>query len=55
MEAEQLNYLMSRGLSEEEAQSLIVLGVMTLTSPKLPDEIQRSVQKAIELTISKES
>jgi Fe-S cluster assembly scaffold protein SufB len=53
IEAEQLNYLMARGLSEEEAQSLIVQGFLTLETPELPPIIQQSVDKAIHLTLSK--
>ncbi|MHA1917815.1 MAG: SufB/SufD family protein [Candidatus Ranarchaeia archaeon] len=53
IEAEQLYYLMSRGFSEEEAQGLIVQGFMTLTTPELPLGVQKSVEKAIELTLTK--
>ncbi len=49
--AEQLNYLMSRGLGKEEATSLIVSGFMKLEVPDLPPILQRSIEEAIELSL----
>ena len=51
VEAEQLNYLMSRGLTEEEATTLIVRGFMTLRAPDLPPILQEAIDKAVELTL----
>lgn len=51
VEAEQLNYLMSRGLTEEEATNLIVRGFMTLYVPGLPPVLQNAINHAIELTL----
>jgi Fe-S cluster assembly scaffold protein SufB len=53
VEAEQLNYLMSRGLTEEEATNLIVRGFMTLRVPGLPPSLQSSIDKAIDITMQK--
>jgi Fe-S cluster assembly scaffold protein SufB len=53
VEAEQLNYLMSRGLTEEEATNLIVRGFMTLRVPGLPPSLQASIDKAIDVTMQK--
>ncbi len=50
IEQEQLTYLMSRGLSEEEANSLIVRGFMTINVPDLPATLQKTVDDAIKLT-----
>ncbi|WEU40649.1 MAG: SufD family Fe-S cluster assembly protein [Candidatus Odinarchaeum yellowstonii] len=50
IEQEQLTYLMSRGLSEEEANALIVRGFMTINVPDLPPSLQKTVDEAIRLT-----
>lgn len=50
IEQEQLTYLMSRGLSEEEANALIVRGFMTISVPDLPQTLQKTVDYAIRLT-----
>jgi hypothetical protein len=49
--AEQLTYLMSRGLDEEEATSLIVNGFVKLEVPDLPPDLQRSIDNAIKLAV----
>lgn len=49
--AEQLNYLMSRGLDEDEATSLIVSGFMRLDVPDLPPIIQKSIDETINLSL----
>ncbi|TFG10308.1 SufD family Fe-S cluster assembly protein [Candidatus Thorarchaeota archaeon] len=51
--ADQLNYLMSRGLTEEEATTLIVNGFVQLKAPDLPPSLQRSIDDAIKLTLEK--
>lgn len=53
VEAEQLNYLMSRGFTEEEATNLIVRGFITLRVPGLPPVLQSAINKAIDLTLKK--
>ncbi|MHA1835551.1 MAG: SufB/SufD family protein, partial [Candidatus Odinarchaeia archaeon] len=50
IQQEQLIYLMSRGLSEEEANSLVVRGFMTLRVPELPPNLQKTIDDAIKLT-----
>lgn len=47
---EEINYLMSRGLSEEEATSTIVRGFLTLDIPDLPDQLKAEIDKAIEMS-----
>ncbi len=49
--AEQLSYLMSRGLSEEEATSLIIRGFVKLKVPGLPDALQNSIDTAIKMSL----
>ena len=48
---EQLFYLMSRGISREEAESLIVRGFLDTSSMKLPDHLEKSVKKIVDLAI----
>lgn len=48
---EQLFYLMSRGISEEEAESLIVRGFLDTSPLKLPEHLDKSVRKIIDLAI----
>ncbi|MHA1769545.1 MAG: SufB/SufD family protein [Candidatus Thorarchaeota archaeon] len=49
--AEQLSYLMSRGLDEEEATSLIIRGFVKLKVPDLPPALQSSIDEAIRLSL----
>jgi len=49
--AEQLNYLMSRGLDEEEATSLIIRGFVKLNVPGLPPALQSSIDDAIKMSL----
>ena len=51
--ADQLNYLMSRGLTEDEATSLIVRGFMHLKAPDLPPSLQRAIDEAVQMTLEK--
>ena len=51
--ADQLNYLMSRGLTEEEATSLIVSGFMHLKTPDLPPPLQKAIDDAVKMTLEK--
>jgi Fe-S cluster assembly scaffold protein SufB len=45
---EEISYLMSRGLSEDEATSTIVRGFLSVDIPGLPDQLQAEIDKAIE-------
>jgi Fe-S cluster assembly scaffold protein SufB len=45
---EEINYLMSRGLSEEEATSTIVRGFLSVDIPGLPPQLRAEIDKAIE-------
>jgi len=49
--AEQLTYLMSRGLTEEEATSLIIRGFVKLKVPDLPDSLQKSIDEAVRMSL----
>ena len=49
--AEQLSYLMSRGLDEEEATSLIIRGFVRLKVPGLPEALQSSIDSAIKMSL----
>ncbi len=46
---EEINYLMSRGLSEEEATSTIVRGFLNLDMPELPAPLRAEIDRAIDL------
>ena len=45
---EEITYLMSRGLSEDEATSTIVRGFLSVDIPGLPPELKAEIDKAIE-------
>ncbi|MFO8084157.1 MAG: SufD family Fe-S cluster assembly protein [Desulfobacterales bacterium] len=45
---EEIMYLMSRGLTEEEAVSTIVQGFLSLDIPDLPPQLKAEIDKAIE-------
>lgn len=47
---EEIFYLMSRGLSEEEATSTIVRGFLNVDIPGLPPQLKAEIDKAIELS-----
>ena len=49
--AEQLSYLMSRGLNEEEATSLIIRGFVRLKVPDLPPALQKSIDDAVRMSL----
>jgi Fe-S cluster assembly scaffold protein SufB len=46
---EQILYLMSRGLTEEEATSLLVRGFLNLKIEGLPEELEKETQRLMEL------
>ncbi len=45
---EEISYLMSRGLSEEEATSTIVRGFLNVDIPGLPSQLRAEIDRAIE-------
>ena len=45
---EEINYLMSRGLSEDEATSTIVRGFLNVDIPGLPPQLKAEIDRAIE-------
>ena len=48
---DQLFYLMSRGISREEAESLIVRGFLDTASMRLPEHLDRGVKRVIDLAM----
>ncbi|MBX6422960.1 SufD family Fe-S cluster assembly protein [Thermosulfurimonas sp. F29] len=46
---EEIEYLMARGLSEEEATSLIVQGFLNVRIEGLPEELQKRIDRAVAL------
>jgi len=50
---EEIYYLMSRGLSEEEATSTIVRGFMKLKIPGIPEKLRKEIEKIVEMSTSK--
>jgi hypothetical protein len=53
IQEEQLNYLMTRGLTEEQATALIVRGFLDPEVPGLPDQLRMEVKRIVELTTEK--
>jgi len=47
---EEILYLMSRGLSEDEAISTIVRGFLSVDIPGLPTELQQEIDRAVDMT-----
>ena len=45
---EEINYLMSRGLSQDEATSTIVRGFLSVDIPGLPSQLKAEIDKAVE-------
>ncbi|MFH1083841.1 MAG: SufD family Fe-S cluster assembly protein, partial [Pseudomonadota bacterium] len=45
---EEISYLMSRGLDEEEATSTIVRGFLNVDIPGLPDQLKAEIDRAID-------
>ncbi len=48
---EQVQYLMARGFSESEAESLIIRGFMDISIFGLPDALKRDVKRMIDVTL----
>lgn len=49
--AEQLSYLMSRGLNDEEATTLLIPEFVKLKVPVLPPALQKSIDDAIKMSM----
>jgi len=47
---EEIMYLMSRGLSEEEATSTIVRGFLSVDIPGLPPQLKAEIDRAVDLS-----
>jgi hypothetical protein len=47
---EEIHYLMSRGLGEDEAVSTIVRGFLSVDMPGLPPQLKAEIDKAIEMS-----
>jgi len=47
----QLNYLVARGLSRDEAESLIVRGFLDVSKMQLPKPVEEGVRRTIELAL----
>ncbi len=50
---EELNYLMTRGFSKDEATSLVAHGFISLDIPGLPPTVNKYIKEVIELTTKK--
>lgn len=50
---EELNYLMTRGFSKDEATSLVARGFISLDIPGLPPAVNKYIKEVIELTTRK--
>lgn len=50
---EQVQYLMARGFSEEEAEALIVRGFMDINILGLPEELRNNMAKLVETTVER--
>ena len=48
---DQLNYLVARGLSRDEAESLIVRGFLDVSKMELPKPVEEGVKRTIELAL----
>ncbi|MDD5457558.1 MAG: SufD family Fe-S cluster assembly protein [Candidatus Margulisbacteria bacterium] len=46
---DELNYLMARGISEEEAKQIIIRGFLSLDIKGLPDHVKQQIEKALEM------
>lgn len=51
IDEEEINYLTSRGISEEEAASMIVRGFLSMDITGLPDELAAETQKMIDMSV----
>ena len=47
---DEINYLMARGLTEDEATATIVRGFLSVDIPGLPAQLQAEIDKAVDAT-----
>jgi Fe-S cluster assembly scaffold protein SufB len=48
---EEINYLTSRGITEEDAESMIVRGFLNMDITGLPDELVAQTQMMIDMSV----
>ncbi|MFN3268161.1 MAG: SufD family Fe-S cluster assembly protein, partial [Zestosphaera sp.] len=48
-----INYLLSKGFSEEEARTAIIKGFLNIEEPKLPQQIREVIKRTIEYIASR--
>ena len=48
---DEINYLTSRGIEEEEAESMIVRGFLNMDITGLPDELAEQTQRMIDMSL----
>ena len=51
IDEEEIYYLTSRGLTEEEAASMIVRGFLSMDIKGLPEELARETQKMVDMSL----
>ena len=51
IDEDEINYLTSRGITEEEAASMIVRGFLSMDITGLPDELAAETQKMIDMSV----
>ena len=48
---DEINYLTSRGIAEEDAESMIVRGFLNMDITGLPDELAEQTQRMIDMSL----
>ena len=48
---DEINYLTSRGITEEDAESMIVRGFLNMDITGLPDELAAQTQRMIDMSL----
>ena len=51
VDEDEINYLTSRGISEEDAESMIVRGFLNMDITGLPDELAEQTQRMIDMSL----
>ena len=51
IDEDEINYLTARGISEDEAASMIVRGFLSMDITGLPDELAQETQKMIDMSL----
>ena len=49
----QIEYLMSKGFSEEEARALILKGFISVEAPKIPRTVKREIDRLVKIIVEK--